>query len=576
MGNHLLKNISELFTNKVFKIPDYQRNYAWTDKNWEDFWNDIREGLLTKTAHYWGTITLKATEESRYCTEKDIPYNLYEVVDGQQRITTIYLFLLALSRAGKPALRDNFIKCGDIYRVELGGLNNQFLKDLVDGRDPNPDIKTNRRLRDCLNYFENQIRSFVQNNELSELSKYIQNNTFCLEFIVQDSFLAVKAFESLNDRGKPLTLLDKTKSYLMFISMKHLKNGLNEKIKSTFGNIFTYYDRIKEIGEQESITYLSRDRFTEDELLRFFYHYFAFYAIQRYKLNGAYDYDATADNVFEIFLKGSCNQLKNTPADLGKFIEEFLDGLEKFACAFKNVIERVNTDCRYKKLFSFLGLNTRVYPLIISLETEGKLSDSTLELIETLDLRVYKIRGTEPRAGLYINVIAKIKSQPNIQLIEEGIRAFIKEFMPDTLFQHTLNQPIYNNPATKFILWEYEKHRNSSFNDCDSSLYKDCQIEHIFAQNPRFAFPAYEFNNEGEYLENIHRLGNLCLLESNLNALCQDNLPEQKARYYQRSNIPRTRDMGCDISNRRFDRNKIDQITEDIIKFCLDRWRLNV
>jgi len=37
---------------KVFRVPDYQRNYAWEKKNWEDFWNDIKEGLSTSTEHY--------------------------------------------------------------------------------------------------------------------------------------------------------------------------------------------------------------------------------------------------------------------------------------------------------------------------------------------------------------------------------------------------------------------------------------------------------------------------------------------------------------------------------------------
>ena len=37
------KNVYELFAGKVFRVPDYQRNYAWEKKNWEDFWNDIKE-----------------------------------------------------------------------------------------------------------------------------------------------------------------------------------------------------------------------------------------------------------------------------------------------------------------------------------------------------------------------------------------------------------------------------------------------------------------------------------------------------------------------------------------------------
>jgi len=69
-----LKIFNKLFAGKVFRVPDYQRNYAWIKENWEDFWNDVKEGLLISTEHYWGTITLKAIGKTLYCSEKNIPF----------------------------------------------------------------------------------------------------------------------------------------------------------------------------------------------------------------------------------------------------------------------------------------------------------------------------------------------------------------------------------------------------------------------------------------------------------------------------------------------------------------------
>jgi len=564
------RDIDELFAGKIFRVPNYQRNYAWDKKNWDDFWNDIREGLETNTEHYWGTITLKVTDETYYCEEEDRYFKVYEVVDGQQRLTTIYLFLLALSNKGRPILKKRFIKCGNIYRLELGGLNGQFLKELVDGKNPTPTIRTNRLLRDCLEFFENQIDSF---NRTDDLSRYLQKITFSLEFVVQDQTLAVKAFESLNDRGKPLTLLDKTKSYLMFLSLRYLDNKLNEYINEVFGNIFTNYDIIKEIGEQEDIDYIRSARFTEDELLRFFYHYFGYYAIQTYKLPIGYNYDATANDVFEIFLKKSCNYLKSDPK-LEDFVREFLEGLDKFVMSFREVIGEVKTNCKIKKLFSFLGLNTRVYPLLISLKTENLLDNSMLDLLETLDLRVYKIRGTDPRADLYRDCISKIKLNPDYNQIVRAIKDFINWFMDDPTFQHYLNGSLYKNPAAKYILWEYEKYLDSSFNDCNYSLYKICQVEHIFPEEPTLKFPAYQFNDEREYIGNIHRLGNLCLLEENINKKIQNKIPQNKIQGYQKSAISRTRQLGYYIDNNGFDKEDINRITKEIIDFCLKRWKI--
>lgn len=576
------KDIDELFSGKVFKVPDYQRLYSWEKENWEDFWNDIKEGLETNTIHYWGTITLRATNEIKYCGETETYFNVYEVVDGQQRLTTMYLFILALSNAGKEALKRKYIKCGDVYRLELGGPNKKFLKDLVNGNDPKPDIKSNKQLKECLEYFKNQIKEFIKiGGNVDDLSKYLQKITFSLEFVVQDEMLAIKAFESLNDRGKPLTLLDKTKSYLMFISARYLNNKLNNRIQEIFGRIFLNYDIIKEIGEKEEIDYIKSERFKEDELLRFFYHYFSYYAIKKYNLYNlpnksiAYNYDITAEGVFESFLKDSCNSLKNNNEVLEEFALDFLENFDKFISSFKRLIEKVSYDCRYRKLFSFLGLNTRVYPLIISLETERILDAELLNLIEVLDLRVYKIRGTDPRARLYKDVIAKIKQKPNPENVKAGIREFIKQFMPDPEFQHYLNGGLYKNPGTKYILWEYEKYLEPETNECDAELYKKCQVEHILPQRPTFAFPGYGFESEEDYISYVNKLGNLCLLEETLNKKCQNKVPEQKKEYYQESHLPRTKDLAYKIGISGFKKDDIERTTKDIIEFCLKRWSIS-
>lgn len=109
-------NIAELFAGKVFRVPEYQRPYAWDKKNVEEFWNDIKDGLDTGTPHYWGTVTLRNTGDNLYEDKTASSFTIYEVVDGQQRLTTLYLLLFAFYKSGKVAIKQNFLKCGDIYR----------------------------------------------------------------------------------------------------------------------------------------------------------------------------------------------------------------------------------------------------------------------------------------------------------------------------------------------------------------------------------------------------------------------------------------------------------------------------
>ena len=58
MGNNNLKTLPEIFNNKIFRIPDYQRGYAWENKQLNDFWNDL-SNLDEKRIHYTGMITVE-------------------------------------------------------------------------------------------------------------------------------------------------------------------------------------------------------------------------------------------------------------------------------------------------------------------------------------------------------------------------------------------------------------------------------------------------------------------------------------------------------------------------------------
>lgn len=570
--------VTELFASKVFRIPDYQRTYAWERENWEDFWNDIKEGLSTQTPHYWGTITLRNTHEQLYDETSANVFTRYEVVDGQQRLTTIYLFFLALVRAGKPVLKDKYVKCEDFYRMELGSLNKGFLEHIVDGEDPPPRFKSNRLLKRALDYLENQVYAYMAHGgDINDLARYIQASTIALEFRVEDESLAIKAFQSLNDRGKDLTLLDKAKSFLMFYSLRYLENELDQEVKEAFGDIFKNYDFIEESGERASIEYIinPRYRFSEDELLRFFYHYFARYAIEECSLQTiGYDWTLSTENVFKGFLKRSCNSLRNDADALASFMDGFLDGFDRFTRSFKQLTELAEEDTPHRKLFTFLGLSATVYPLVVALASEEMLTDQLLRLIETLDLRVYKVRGTNPRADLYRDTISRIKIERDPLLVHEGIREFTERFMRDAEFRTYLSGGIYGNPAVKYILWEFEKDRHPSFDEWDFELYDDVQVEHIFPEEPTLAFPARGFNDEGSYLSSVHRLGNLTLLEEDINKRIGNRSPDRKAEYYQSSAIRGTEQLGFDIGQAGFTKDTIDRRTERIVSFCLQRWRL--
>ena len=79
-------NLNETLGNgKIYKVPQFQRDYSWERDNWEDLWNDIELAIEHKTAHYMGSVVLQSTNSKEYL-----------IIDGQQRFTTLTLLTLAV------------------------------------------------------------------------------------------------------------------------------------------------------------------------------------------------------------------------------------------------------------------------------------------------------------------------------------------------------------------------------------------------------------------------------------------------------------------------------------------------
>ncbi len=94
--------LDSLFKEKIFRIPDYQRGYAWQKSQYKDFWEDLIN-LQSDRSHYTGVITLKEIlpseikEDSKeYWLVEDHSYKVYHIVDGQQRLTTCIIFLQSI------------------------------------------------------------------------------------------------------------------------------------------------------------------------------------------------------------------------------------------------------------------------------------------------------------------------------------------------------------------------------------------------------------------------------------------------------------------------------------------------
>jgi len=601
------KKISEFFHSSFFEVPDYQRLYAWEEKNCKDFWNDIIKSVKEGQNHYLGTITLEEKGNGKY-----------EVIDGQQRLTTFYLFTLALYcvlsernlwKDDRDKIKfETIFLIDDIHKLTLGNINRDFFEKLVDRvlsegcsyirEISSPPENTNRKILNCLKFFYEELGK-KNDNELKNIKDFLfsQDYSKCLflvKFIVNDEKTAIKIFEVINDRGLPLSYIDKLKSHLMFVVENEKLNLARNYINAKFGEFFKYFDLIKSKGEDLGITYIKRD-LREDDLLVYLYHYLARWTITEYGLRDkiGYNYDANREYIWGDFFLKTIDILKSRKHDLEAFIKNTVDDLSGLAKSFYKLLDeaKCNGESYNKSLFKFLVLlqpNVRTWHLLVSTEYRGFLNINLLKLIESMDVRIYKVRGTDPRKNIYWYVISELKGANKFPF--QAFCDFLKEYGNDIDFENRLKGYMYDNEATKYILWELNNtqeiinfaqalninisNQNIHFNDCDVELYRKLQKEHIIAKNVGEDFKNAFFKDEIEFSEYINKLGNLTLLKEKENKDCSNEIPLKKAETcYFKSKIPYTKYILSEyITKNNFGKNDIDKLTNLIIGFCKRRF----
>ena len=258
-------NLIELFTERVFRIPDYQRGYAWKEKQLSELWEDLEEiygenGEFKK--HYTGTIFIKEIHPES--NEKWFTAKYYDIVDGQQRLTTIVILIFELLKQTKTGYcerrksdllelfiaKNNLSGTSEVYKFGYSSENhnNKYLQNKIFENDKiilGKQFKNSytENLLFAKNYFSKKILE-LNNNQKEELfEKIINSLQFDLRPIEID--LDVQSvFETMNNRGKPLTILEKLKNRLIYLCEK-LKDSstedkelLRDKINEAWGSIF--------------------------------------------------------------------------------------------------------------------------------------------------------------------------------------------------------------------------------------------------------------------------------------------------------------------------------------------------
>jgi hypothetical protein len=506
---------------KVFRVPLYQRDYSWSEEEWEDLWNDILE-LRNKPddRHYMGALVVEGITDREF-----------QIIDGQQRMATLSILSLAViarltkmsvagaepdanrERAGE--LRKRFIGEKDpaslveSSKLFLNEADNAFYQDyLVQLRAPlNPRglPKSNRLLWECFRYFEGQIESLAippaEGEVLARLlSETISRQLLFIRITVEDELNAYTIFETLNARGLELTTTDLLKNYLFSrVKVAADREALQRRWKSL----------IATVGQQKFPDFLRYHMLCSHPKIR---------SPRLFKL--VRDGVRTPEQVFALLLA--------------------LEGRAELFAAMADPNHGYWTDLPEAKPF-VRDLNlfrvSQMMPLLFAAwERFSKLDFArVLKLVSVISFRYTVVGGlnTNPLEPVYHKAAKAVLDGETATLA--GVFHRLEDiYVNDAKFEQDFAQLVVDTgqrkKLAKFILCRFEQ--DASGRACDPDT-DPATIEHVLPENPLDVWDA-DFPRK-QWDAAVYRLGNLTLLESNLNRDVANSAYAEKLDAYGKS-----------------------------------------
>lgn len=511
-----------------FSIPPYQRAYSWErDKHLNVFLDDIDRQVDRKN-YFMGTFLFQKEPANSGIIEK------MHIVDGQQRLTTIVVFLnelLSILRDAKSShpiaeMFEVYISKNNRQKLITIPEDNTFFLTYIIGSDTNPlsfTTPSQKRLYEAKVYFKSALKNFP----IDKLEKYLNriNETKLLAYTVTDESEATLIFETTNDRGKKLTDLEAIKGYLMhklYLSANKDPVPYLEQVQSHFTEIYRCSERIEDV-------------IADDDILR--YHFIAF---EHWSEN---EYYAVKDNIKSriqtFFDKDNSSALVEKSEDndrepMQMTITSILSLAQRIKESFavmEMLLSLKKTHTAIQDLFA-LGRIATFYPLLLKTYKINKKQNKNLlnfdriaMLVEMFAFKAYGIASKRADTGVsYFYRLARDFKGDFEALINELKLASTERWDVDKLFKDHLDYKFFYEYGidARYLLWKYENQLRSKpgcqyslipFEDFISNDSKTgFSSEHIACQKD--ALRNYQYNiddSSGITNDWIDHLGNLVL-----------------------------------------------------------------
>lgn len=490
-------NIYEILNgNKQFLIPVYQRFYSWDIEQCRRLWNDIVEMQKKgKVSHFVGSIVNIAEQAMPTGVQK------FMIIDGQQRMTTLTLLLLALRdyaienpddktinarRIDNMLLKNEYEYGDERYKLLLTETDRDILISLIEKK---PIIEgTRSRLIENYNFFVGKLADKeIQPAEVYESIGKLQIVNITLDRTVDD---AQAIFESLNSTGKELSESDLIRNYILM--------GL-EPVEQTY-----VYEHLWRPMEQLFVYE------TQGTVMDAFFRNYLTMKLSRIPKLG---------RVYEEFKLYHLNCEFRT-------IRELCQNLLDFAKYYTDIVFIRSSDTDLKKLYEdIIDLRMEVsYPFLLKIHRdcdEGLItSDEMKEILKLCISYVIRRSICEIPTNSLNKTFATIKNYIRKDDYVNSVKAFFlmldsyKEFPDNDKFETAfISRDIYNMRNRNYILSRLENFDNKA-----PIIIENYTIEHIMPQNKNLSLEwQADLGDDWHEVQKkyLHTIGNLTLTAYN-------------------------------------------------------------
>ena len=558
--NKLLQLLSN--NNVTFYIPPYQRNYEWDKEQCEVFFEDIIKTVEENKSHnhsehFFGSVTY--FQES---TAFGQPNKLI-LIDGQQRITTSMLFLVAIRDICNDDGVKRLIDCSYLKNNNVQSNNDEYkvkLKQVETDWDAYKNIILGYSLSDKekgsavyknYSYFCNQLSNLQKekNIDIIELVEFglSKFSVITIELEPQHNKWEnpQEIFESMNSLGKPLSLADLVRNYLLL--------GLDPETQE---RLYSNY-------------WVNMENKLGSEISNFIRDYMQVTQKRSYP-------KATNTNHKTLY-----KMFKDIYKDIDS--ETLLKSLNLYATYYSYIATGVSTgNGRIDKCLSDIRIInvTTAYSFLMTLfnsNYNGKINDTELsELFDVLIVyflrrrMIYGLTSAENKSLPALSrAIGKIESSDNkketmfdILSSQENMQRLPNDVELSRVLE-TMN--FYNYRLCKFMLAKVEEKLTRSRPDLNDSLL---QIEHIMPQTLKDSWNSYLGDNAKEiHSELVHTIGNLTLIRHN-QELGQKSFDDKKVVYNNNAGLQIARTNI--INNAKWSKDEIQKRTKWLTSFILN------